>query len=42
MVRRYQAVEESEGMLRRETEKLKEEMVVVENGIVEKLGALQR
>ena len=42
MVRRYQAVEESEGMLRSEASKLREEMVSVENGILEKLGTLQR
>ena len=42
MVRRYQAVEESEGMLRGEASKLREEIVSVENGILEKLGALQR
>jgi len=35
-------VEEGEKMLRQETEHLKEEMVAIENGIVEKLGALQR
>jgi hypothetical protein len=35
-------VEEGEKMLRQETEHLKEEMVAIENGISEKLGALQR
>jgi hypothetical protein len=42
MVRRYQAVEESESMLRKENLNLKEEIVQIQNGIVEKLGALQR
>ena len=42
MIRRYQAVEESERMYRLEANRLKEEIVSVENGIVEKLGHLQR
>ncbi len=42
MVRRYQAVEESEEMLRQDASRLREEIVAVENGIFEKLGDLQR
>ena len=42
MIRRYQAVEESERMFRAESARLKEEVVTLENGIVEKLGHLQR
>ena len=42
MVRRYQAVEESDGMVRKENSNLKEEIVDIENAIVQKLGTLQR
>ena len=42
MVRRFKAVEESEGHLRKESERLREELVKVENGLIEKLGGLMR
>ena len=42
MVRRYQALEESESLLRNETSRLKEEIVTIENSIMIKLGDLQR
>ena len=42
MVRRYKAVSESEADLRRHCQKLKEDMVSAENGMIEKMGTLQR
>ena len=42
MVRRYKAVSESEAELRRDCQKLKEDMVSAENGMIEKMGTLQR
>jgi hypothetical protein len=42
MVRRFKAVNESEADLRKMCIKLKDEMVAVENGMIEKMGVLQR
>jgi hypothetical protein len=42
MVRRYHVLEDSESMLRKETGKLKEDLVLLENGVLEKMGSLQR
>lgn len=42
MIRRYKAVEESEVFLRKENVKLKEERVLAENAVIEKMGILQR
>ena len=42
MIRRYKAVEESEVFLRKENTKLKEERVLAENAVIEKMGILQR
>ena len=42
MVRRYKAIEDSELSTRKECAKLREEVIKIENGIMEKVGELQR
>jgi centrosomal protein CEP290 len=42
MIRRYRAVEESEKILRKENISLKDEMMIIENKVMEKIGSLQR
>ncbi len=39
---RYQAIEESESALRKETIRLKEDIVAMENGMIVKIGDLKR
>ena len=42
MVRRFKAVSDSEVDLKKHCQKLKEDMVSAENGMIEKMGTLQR
>ena len=42
MVRRFKAVSDSEADLKKQCQKLKDDMVSAENGMIEKMGALQR
>ena len=42
LIRRYKALEDSEKILRKENGHLKDDIVQVENGVIEKVGELQR
>ena len=42
MVRRFKAVSDSEADLKKHCQKLKDDMVSAENGMIEKMGVLQR